>query len=100
MATLRPEVKIPEDELTPTGSEANEVPEDTWNEWSASYANNDYIHDVDIAGSMGSILYVLSELNSDFINVQQQVSELNEEDINLNDDNLKTEKKNDDKKSK
>jgi len=33
-------------------------------------------------------------------NVQQQVSDLNEEDISLNNDNLKTEKKNDDKKSK
>jgi len=33
-------------------------------------------------------------------NVQQQVSDLNEEDISLNNDNLKTEKKNDHKKSK
>ena len=33
-------------------------------------------------------------------NVQQQVSNLNEEDISLNDNNIKTEKKDEDKKSK
>ena len=33
-------------------------------------------------------------------NVQQQVSNLNEEEISLNDNNIKTEKKDEDKKSK
>ena len=73
--TLREELKIKELDLVVTGSGDNEISSDTYNEWSSSYADKEYINDPGIFEPLGSILYVLTELHDDFVNVQQTVSQ-------------------------
>ena len=53
----------------------NEVTEDKWSQWSASYASRDYLTDDAIGDQIGSLIYVLGEMHTDFIDVQQQVSQ-------------------------